>query len=456
MKYFLNNARAQRAHTNTKLTKFFRPLTFGVLAISLTALTVFSQTTLMHVTAAGYQAGNPTIDISAPAAGTYEPNKFDLVARVPNAWVGDYDMFWHVDNGVWNRMGNDWNLNHKYANIDVGGWRWHAPSDAYTITLVAVMHSNSQRVYSGVPIHAGSPVQADQAPAVNTAAPALSDNLFVNPNSNAARAAASANDSTTKRVMNKLAATPTASWFGDWNRDIQSDVNSLVSSAANTGNTPVMVAYDIPMRDCGSYSGGGAASPEAYKSWIQDFASGIGDRSAIVILEPDAVAQATCLPSADQATRYQLLDFAISALKAHAGTKVYLDAGNPSWVEAGDIANRLKQAGISKADGFSLNVSNFIATSDNLSYGHKVSAQIGNKHFVVDTSRNGNGSNGEWCNPSGRALGHAPTANTGDNLADYFLWIKTPGESDGTCNGGPAAGTWWPSYAENLALKAGW
>lgn len=120
------------------------------------------------------------------------------------------------------------------------------------------------------------------------------------------------------------------------------------------------------------------------------------------------------------------------------------------------MSARLQQAGVAASDGFSLNVSNFIDTASNLSYGHQLSALVQNKHFVIDTSRNGVGSNGQWCNPAGRAVGTPSTAATNDSLADYFLWIKTPGESDGTCNGGPAAGTWWPSYAEILALDAGW
>lgn len=455
-----------KTHANTKTfhKTAVRLIIAGMLAILLVALTAISHLPLKHVTAAGYQAGTPTITIAAPAANAYEPGAFDLVAQVSGAWVGDYDMYWYVDNGAWNPMGSDWNLNHKYAQIDVSGWHWHAPSDVYTITLVAVLHANGQRVYGGVPIHVGNapvsptPSTTTLSGTTTTPAPTIQTplSLYVNPNSNAASEAASTSDPTMKRVMTRLAGTPTASWFGDWNNSVQSDVNSLVTAAANAGKTPVLVAYDIPMRDCGSYSGGGATSPDAYKAWIQGFANGIGSRSALVILEPDAVAQATCLSSTNQAIRYQLLNFAITTLKSHAGTKVYLDGGNPSWVGASDLANRLKQAGIANADGFSLNVSNFIATSDNLTYGHQVAALLGNKHFVVDTSRNGNGTNGQWCNPSGRALGTTPTANTGDSLADYFLWIKTPGESDGTCNGGPAAGAWWPSYAENLALSAGW
>ncbi|HEU4535784.1 MAG TPA: glycoside hydrolase family 6 protein, partial [Polyangiaceae bacterium] len=72
----------------------------------------------------------------------------------------------------------------------------------------------------------------------------------------------------------------------------------------------------------------------------------------------------------------------------------------------------------------------------------------------IDTSRNGKGSNGEWCNPSGRALGASPTASTGDPLVDAFFWLKAPGESDGACNGGPSAGTFWPDYALGLAQRA--
>jgi cellulase/cellobiase CelA1 len=35
-----------------------------------------------------------------------------------------------------------------------------------------------------------------------------------------------------------------------------------------------------------------------------------------------------------------------------------------------------------------------------------------------------------------------------------FLWIKTPGESDGSCGGGPQAGKWWADYALELSRMA--
>jgi endoglucanase len=74
---------------------------------------------------------------------------------------------------------------------------------------------------------------------------------------------------------------------------------------------------------------------------------------------------------------------------------------------------------------------------------------------VIDTSRNGRGPyRNRWCNPPGRGLGTPPTTETGHPLVDAFLWVKTPGESDGDCGEAPPAGQWWPRYALGLAQRA--
>lgn len=44
---------------------------------------------------------------------------------------------------------------------------------------------------------------------------------------------------------------------------------------------------------------------------------------------------------------------------------------------------------------------------------------------------------------------------TGLEHGDAFLWVKRPGESDGTCHGGPPAGQFWGGYALELARAAG-
>ncbi len=282
--------------------------------------------------------------------------------------------------------------------------------------------------------------------------------LYVDPDSNAKRQADEWRSSRPEdaKQMDKIAAQADADWFGDWSGDVKSAVNSRVTTITNAGALPVLVAYNIPMRDCSGYSGGGASSPEAYKTWIRSFADGIGSRKAAVILEPDAVALTSCLSETDKTTRLALIKDAVSVLKAKGGISVYVDAGHSNWVPATEMASRLTEAGIAQADGFSLNVSNFRTTSESTTYGKDLSSQVGGKHFVIDTARNGLGPSpdNQWCNPPGRALGEKPSGSTNDPLVDAYLWIKPPGESDGSCNGGPPAGQWWADYALGLAQRA--
>jgi endoglucanase len=256
------------------------------------------------------------------------------------------------------------------------------------------------------------------------------------------------------QLMDRIAQQPTAKWFGGWSGDIRRAVSGVVEQSTRQGSTPVLVAYNIPNRDCGSYSAGGSSNGGAYRAWIRDFAAGLSGRRAIVVLEPDAIPGAACLPPSGQQERYSMLSDAVRTLKS-AGAIVYLDAGNSKWLAPTAVAQRLKQAGIDQADGFSLNVSNYQTTSSNVAYGNSLSKLVGGKHYVIDTSRNGVGGSGsQWCNVPGQSLGAAPTTSTGYALVDAFLWIKTPGESDGTCNGGPRAGQWWADYALGLARSA--
>ena len=256
--------------------------------------------------------------------------------------------------------------------------------------------------------------------------------------------------------MDRIAAEPQAEWLGGWSGDIRAAVSESVSVAVAAGEVPVLVAYNIPQRDCGSHSAGGAASTAAYRTWIGEFAAGIGGRPAIVVLEPDALAGIDCLTSDDGATRLALLEDAVSVLASHGSVATYVDAGHSAWQSPEVIAARLNSVGISRAQGFSLNVSNFRPTGEEIAYGHAIAKLTGDKHFIVDTSRNGSATaSKEWCNPTGRALGPVPTTDPGQPLVDAYLWVKRPGESDGSCNGGPPAGAWWPEYALGMAQRAG-
>ena len=344
-------------------------------------------------------------------------------------------------------------------------------------------------------------------------------------------------------LIRKIVATPQAIWFTKGTpASVEQDVHVQVSRARNQG-TPVLVAYNIPFRDCAQFSAGGATNAAEYAAWIDGFAKGIGDQPAIVILEPDslgiipwftsyyAAGPDWCQPAeADPATaaadRFAMLKAAIARLNQQPNVKVYLDATHASWLGVGEAAHRLILGGIDDADGFFLNVSNYQTTVNSTHYGNWISSCIaytevlgwwdpswcsgqyapdangvyvvnygaehvqavyndfswgpaGTTHFVIDTSRNGQGpwtppadhpagDPQDWCNPPGRGLGLPPTLATGKPLLDAYLWVKLPGESDGACNrwnpaGGidpvrnvmdPAAGVWFGDMALELAHNA--
>lgn len=302
---------------------------------------------------------------------------------------------------------------------------------------------------------------------------------------------------------------------------------------------PVLVAYNIPGRDCGSYSAGGAQTTAAYEAWIDAIAQAVGNHKVVVILEPDALANlpsdcgypATVDSASLTADRYTQINYAVTALEAGPRTLVYLDAGNSDWQAVGTIASRLVTAGLFNAQGFFSNVSNFrlnnyeskydtwvsecVAFANNSADGgwrlgnyawcasqyysplgtvsatdittwvytdewfqQNLGTAIPTVHFVIDSSRNGTGpldasvyanapydqpasvittlTGGSWCNPPGRGLGLHPTASTGVALQDAYLWVKTPGQSDGTCDSAGGARAWdytaytapgWPTTA---------
>lgn len=273
--------------------------------------------------------------------------------------------------------------------------------------------------------------------------------LWVNPLSPASRAATVLRRSRPVDAarLDDIAAQPTAVWFGQWNHDVAGDVRRIVAQAAADRAVPVLVAYNIPHRDCGEHSAGGERNAAGYRRWIREFARGLTGR-AVVVLEPDAVALTRCLAPRQVEERFALLRDAVAVLKDARAT-VYIDAGNARWMPARDVAARLERAGVAAADGFALNVSNYIATPVNVEFGTEVSRLTGGKHFVIDTSRNGAGTatGHEWCNVPGQRLGERPTTRSGHRLVDAYLWIKQPGESDGPCEGGPRAGAFWPDYA---------
>ena len=318
--------------------------------------------------------------------------------------------------------------------------------------------------------------------------------------------------------MAKLASWPVATWFtgGTTPEQTRAEVAALQRQAALRRQVPVLAAYNVPGRDCSQYSGGGASNTAEYQAWIDGFAAGLGRGRAVVILEPDGLAlppEACGGTPEQQAARVTEINYAVDRIGAQPGALVYLDAGHSGWRAVGDMASRLAEGGVARSRGFFLNVSNYRTDAELVRYGTMVSRclwylantpgatgdQCANQYwppadadawyaahvpadaaltpFVVDTSRNGQGpwtppagvypDAQDWCNPPQRGIGRPPTADTGTPLVDAYLWVKVPGESDGSCTRGtagpvdpewgvvdPPAGAWWPTQVHQLAALA--
>ncbi|MFF8382227.1 glycoside hydrolase family 6 protein [Streptomyces kanasensis] len=297
-------------------------------------------------------------------------------------------------------------------------------------------------------------------PGPASAAPSASG-LYLDPHTQVSTwLAQNPGDERAPRIKAHIADVPRATWFASYEpQGVKADVRAVTGAAEQAGRIPALVAYMIPNRDCNSHSAGGAPDLPRYQEWITQFAQGLGSGEVIVLLEPDAIVQATrgdqCR-GVDVPARLAALKQAGATIKRTApNARVYYDAGHSGW----QVDPRyLLEAGVAQGDGIVTNVSNFRTTADETAYGKALLDRLGTPSLglVVDTSRNGNGPHpsAEWCNPEGRALGTRPTLTTGDPQVHGYLWVKQPGESDGSCRGYKPAGRFDPVLADQLVRNA--
>ncbi len=297
-------------------------------------------------------------------------------------------------------------------------------------------------------------------------------------------------------MLKKAADQPHGFWFGNWNLDVQADVNALLARAEsyaakiNLGSIyqkKVLVGlsiYNRYQRDaCSGFSGGGSETPQAYKNWISRFKAGIKNTSSnliiVVLVEPDSLGEINCLNTSDELTRIELINYAVDSLNEVPNVLVFLDGANsewpaldnqkPTWTASKIMADRLARAGVKKATGFSANVSGFVFLSQTLVYVTDVYNILKEDYGIlvggvtIDTGRNGRGPltgsslKNPWCNPPERALGDRPQFELRYKFPILLYWWKVVLESDGNCReGDPVAGEFYPNYAIGLASRALW
>jgi endoglucanase len=231
-----------------------------------------------------------------------------------------------------------------------------------------------------------------------------------------------------------------AVWFtGGTPAEVTRRVNETVNAAFGQHAVPVLVAYDLPFRDCGQYSAGGALNTTDYLAWIDGFARGIGSNKAVVLLEPDSLGiipyntdingnAEWCRPdlsgtgltqqTANDA-RYAQINGAITRLEQQPNVSLYLDGTHSAWLSVGDIAQRLVKAGVAHAQGFFLNVSNYQFTQNSVQYGTWISDCIASGAYAGCANQYWNGG------PDGTAIASLLGAWNGVALSNYGVWSDT-------------------------------
>lgn len=238
------------------------------------------------------------------------------------------------------------------------------------------------------------PVRVVRAPAlilVDAANPLAGKPFYVDPASAAMVAARNANPPNAE--LTSVANTPQSYWLDQAfpPATVGGTVARYTGAAQAAGAMPVLTLYGIPHRDCGSYASGGFATGTDYRGWIDAVASGLGSSPATIIVEPDALAMADCLSPDQRQERFDLVRYAVDTLTRDPAAAVYVDAGHSRWLSAEAMAARLNDVGVGRARGFSLNVSNFYTTDEEIGYGEAISGLTNGSHYVIDTSRNGAG-----------------------------------------------------------------
>ncbi|KAI1812893.1 1, 4-beta cellobiohydrolase [Poronia punctata] len=278
-----------------------------------------------------------------------------------------------------------------------------------------------------------------------------------------------------------------------------------------------LVIYDLPGRDCAAKASNGELSADELDRYKSEYIDPIVEKikanpnsAFALIIEPDSlpnlvtnIDETACQEAADA---YEAgVAYALEQLNLP-NVVMYIDAGHGGWLGwddnikpgAEELAKVYKAAGSpEQVRGFATNIAGwnawdlspgefadspdgqYNACQNEEIYVTKFSAALESAgfpaHAIVDTGRNGvtglREEWGDWCNVDGAGFGVRPTADTGSDIADAFVWGKPGGESDGTSDTSatrydsfcglsdaykpsPEAGEWNQDYFEMLLKNA--
>jgi hypothetical protein len=275
------------------------------------------------------------------------------------------------------------------------------------------------------------------------------------------------------KMLAKVASEPAAQRFSAYSGGggpgaVLGQVNKIFCSnlTADPGTIPIISTY-FAHPAVGYCSGPGpvrAAMP-TFRRRIDEMAAGTGNHPVVYLLELDALGSSGCFASSGALPAWEaMLRYEVDKMGALPHTVVYLEAGYSDSNGPAYTARALNAIGIGKIRGFFTNDTHINWTINEVRWAQRISALTHGAHYIVNSAQNGNGprlnrnrvknGNEDLCNPPGRGLGPRGTTFTAFRQADAFLWTHVPGNSSGSCHGGPPSGSFWAARAIDLAGHA--
>jgi endoglucanase len=270
-----------------------------------------------------------------------------------------------------------------------------------------------------------------------------------------------------RKLLAMIALRPSVHWYGAWDTDATAAALAQGYIRASTHGrynvlTQVAVFRLDPWEEPACSRLPSPRQQASYKTWIDNFAAGIGSSRVALILQPD-LPFASCAPGGSLLP-LQMVAYAARVFSALPHTTVYIDGGARDWEPVSKAIWLLRNAGVAYTRGFALNNTHYDSTGAELVFGAAVAhglakAHIPGMHFVINTAENGAPFerykyHGNKLNPavcpdrhshSCATLGIPPTWHTSlarwklsrrqrkiaARLADAYLWAGRPWLDDG-------------------------
>jgi endoglucanase len=291
---------------------------------------------------------------------------------------------------------------------------------AVTMSGIALATSTAQADGSRLPLPAAKALAGSPNPA-NPSNPLAGGSWAVNngfwENGHGLYTDYRAASGSAKTYLGREALQPSALWMTINNSFVPTKVSDYLRTVNPTRDPKKLVQIAVfglwPRGEGARHTPLTDAEQAHYKSWIGRVSAGIGSSRVLVALEPDlAITENPSVRDGvrDPQVRQGLTQYAARYFHDHNKfTSVYLDAGASDWLSPSQAAAMLDRSGIRYVRGFSLDITHYTKTPDNISHGSVIVRElarrgISGKHFVIDTADNGRGyTYGQWAQQFGTA-----------------------------------------------------